>query len=169
MPTQNQRPEKKCRTIIWAGDMNVDLDKSKDSLQVKNLIKEYSLLDAYRKVNKIEPGHTWGNSRGAKSRLDYVFIPSCLKVKTACVKPVFYSDHAMLVVSCHINSQQYGKSYWKFNNTLLRCNIFNKDFRDFFKDCVELQCFYPRKTEWWDNTKNKIKTFTQEFCKKRNN
>lgn len=102
------------RTIIWAGDMNVDLDKGKDCSQVKNLIKDYCLIDAYRKVNKSDPGYMWENTRGDKSRLDYMFLPESLKVKAACVRPVFYSDHTVLSVSCQSSAQKYGKSYWKY-------------------------------------------------------
>ncbi len=59
------------RAIILAGDLNVDVDKGKDCSQVRTLMKDYNLTDAYREVHESEPGYTWENSR-----LDNVFVQS---------------------------------------------------------------------------------------------
>ena len=70
------------RRIILAGDFNVSLDGGGtgsggldySARALAELVRDYALVDTFRAAHPGAPGFTWRNSRGAASRLDYVFV-----------------------------------------------------------------------------------------------
>ncbi|KAL7852884.1 hypothetical protein SRHO_G00186690 [Serrasalmus rhombeus] len=64
------------RHVVVAGDFNINLE-GRDDVSVKHLKKlvaGFSLIDGFKFCNPGSPGHTWHNSRGASSRIDYILV-----------------------------------------------------------------------------------------------
>lgn len=146
------------RLVCIAGDFNISLDKGGNISLLQALIQKFNLMDTYRSVNKKDAGFTWENNSGAKSRIDYIFIPHSMKVSDARISPVYYSDHSQLSVSVELQTSKYGKGYWKINNGILLEKDFKDIFQIFFNRCVELKSLYSSAINWWDDTKKKNKT-----------
>lgn len=153
--------------VILGGDFNTSREGNAASTALATLITRYQLVDAYRKVYPGDPGFTWTNSRGAASRIDYVFCPAQLMVTSAHISPVFYTDHNMLTVEVNLMVAPFGKGYWKLNNQILADIQFRASFRCFFRGCKELASFYPEVTEWWESTKERIKHFIQKYTREK--
>ena len=97
------------RSVRTAGDFNIFLDKDQNVLALKNFISDYHLKDGYRELHKGDPGFTWGNSRGARSRIDYIFLPREIPVTSGEIIPAFYTDHNLLKLTVEIKNTEYGK------------------------------------------------------------
>ncbi|KAK1802550.1 hypothetical protein P4O66_004202 [Electrophorus voltai] len=65
----------------------------------------------WQKCNPRDPGHTWHNSRGASSRLDYILASPSVTFKTASLTPRWYSDHLVLEASASINAPAVGRAW----------------------------------------------------------
>ncbi|KAL7852900.1 hypothetical protein SRHO_G00186850 [Serrasalmus rhombeus] len=91
------------RHVVVAGDFNINLE-GRDDVSVKHLKKlvaGFSLIDGFKFCNPGSPGHTWHNSRGASSRIDYILVAPPITVRTASLSPRWYSDHMMVEASFH--------------------------------------------------------------------
>ncbi|KAJ8400184.1 hypothetical protein AAFF_G00398780 [Aldrovandia affinis] len=69
------------RSLILGGDFNVCFDGrdgvgegSIDYSALAEVVKDFFLVDAFRASHPSNAGFTWRNSRGAMSRLDYIFV-----------------------------------------------------------------------------------------------
>ena len=83
------------RWLVFGGDFYVSVEGGDFSARaLRDLIKRFGLVDAFRALNPADPGYTWGNSRGARSRLDFIFVSEGLRVGAAAVKPMYFSDHS---------------------------------------------------------------------------
>ncbi|KAL7852919.1 hypothetical protein SRHO_G00187040 [Serrasalmus rhombeus] len=64
------------RHVVVAGDFNINLE-GRDDVSVKHfkkLVAGFSLIDGFKVCNPGNPGHTWHNSRGASSRIDFILV-----------------------------------------------------------------------------------------------
>lgn len=153
------------RHVIVGGDFNSPSEGKNMGVNFHSLVKKYSLVDSFRSFNSDDPGFTWGNSRGARSRIDYIFCPLDFQVFEAQVSPVFYSDHNMLSVVLNLKVTCFGKGYWKLNNSILGARQFRVGFRSFFKECIKMKMFYGNVSGWWESTKVRIKHYIQVYSK----
>lgn len=118
------------RQVFMGGDFNVSYDRGNlGGHLVKSLIEKYNLVDSYRVAHADNPGFTWGNSRGARNRIDYMFVPRGLGVSSARITPVFYSDHSCLSVTVELKTIEFGTGYSKINNDILHDKTFDTRFR----------------------------------------
>ncbi|KAJ8391905.1 hypothetical protein AAFF_G00083760 [Aldrovandia affinis] len=66
---------------------------------VAEVVKDFSLVDAFRALHPYDAGFTWHNYRGATSRLDYIFVGGGISGMSCVLLPSWASDHNMLRVS----------------------------------------------------------------------
>lgn len=111
--------DKKKKNILVGGDFNCTLEKEKSSLPFKTFIKKYGLIDAMATLQGKQVGHTWKNTRGVESRLDYILVDKKCKIKQGKLIPALFTDHQMVEVEVEIKGTDYGKGYWKLNNEVL--------------------------------------------------
>ncbi len=73
--SQNAQPDS---TIILGGDFNCSLDDTKkcdpSRKNLKRLLKRFSLIDMWSKMNPGKNGYTWSNGKEQNSRIDYMFV-----------------------------------------------------------------------------------------------
>lgn len=118
------------RIILFGGDFNVSVDRAGDSSvkHLKTLLSNFSLKDAFRSCSPVDPGFTWRNSRGSRSRIDCVFVAREHSVLKAELFPAWFTDHLMLSVKMDFAAMVLGRGYWKMNINIL----FEDDFKHGF-------------------------------------
>ena len=75
------------------------------------------------RVNLEKRQYTWKKLHPLKqARLDYILISESLFVDTESsnIEPGYRTDHAAVNVCFKFEKHTKGKSYWKFNNSLLK-------------------------------------------------
>ena len=167
------------KPILFGGDFNcvddLELDKmggnrnrGNDGLvQLNNITHDFSLIDCFRKKYPHTKEFTW-SSQGVSCRLDRFYISSFLNLDVNFVKHDMYtfSDHHMVCLTISpTNIPRNGRSYWKFNSTLLK----DLDFIDYMKMFLTNNSHnIPDDNsflEWWDNFKQQIKSVIITFSK----
>ena len=121
--------------IIIAGDFNMVLDPDMDCKdyininnprardQVLNLMIECNLIDSWRELNLEARQYTWIRKNSTKqARLDFFLISGSIfmDVISAKILPGYRTDHSQIVLQFDFGKFEKGKSYWKFNNSLLK-------------------------------------------------
>ncbi|XP_048116981.1 LOW QUALITY PROTEIN: uncharacterized protein LOC125305921 [Alosa alosa] len=137
-----------------------DFNFDKTSGVLNNIIKDFNLVDCYRKVHPREEGFTWHSGDGARaSRIDYVLTRDCPPTD-ATLTPLFFSDHCML--SCTLSlptGVTVGGGLWRLNCSLLQDEEIVREYREQFSLWQTLQDFYDTRAQWWEMVKGKTKTF----------
>ena len=94
----------------------------KANVAVLDLIKNLKLGDIYRTIHHDKHRFTWrkGRKESHMSRLDYFLIsPEFYGFVTEVDIDISYrSDHSLITVDSNFITQERGKGYWKFNNSL---------------------------------------------------
>lgn len=159
------------RSIVLGGDFNVSLDGvgaatagvDYSARALAGLVRDYSLKDAFRAAHPGDPGFTWRNSRGAASRLDYIFVGRELGDVSCALLPSWASDHDMLRVAVKASGVEWGPGYWKFNVSLLSFQAFREAFVSFYSSVRTLRLLYPTVVEWWEAAKVRIGQFCRHY------
>jgi exonuclease III len=120
---------------ILCGDWNLvqdfDLDtfnynrlnnpRSRDKLlDIKN---SYNVIDPWRSSNPLTKRFTWRKKNPFKqSRLDFFLISQELLnlAQNTDILPGYRTDHSIITLTLSFSDINKGKSYWKFNNSLLK-------------------------------------------------
>lgn len=100
--------------------VNVNNPKARD--KVINMIFDLDLIDVWREDHLEEKKYTWLKKNPIKrARLDFFLISSSLyaQVDKSEILPGYRTDHSLITISLTMNQCSKGKSYWKFNNSLL--------------------------------------------------
>ena len=118
--------------VILVGYFNMVLDPDKDCKEyininnprtrnkVLNLIIECNLIDPWMELNLETNQFTWGKKNLTKqARLDFFLISETLFMDTK-ILPGFRTDHSQVLLQFDFGKFVKGKSYWKFNNSLLK-------------------------------------------------
>ena len=121
--------------VIICGDWNLVLDPDYDTenyrhinnpnarLEVLKLIDEDDYIDIFR-FSSHEKGFTWKrlNPEKMQARLDFCLVsPENFQYCYDCnVLPGYRTDHSAVMLKLKLNQNEKGRSYWKFNNSLLR-------------------------------------------------
>ena len=123
--------------ILMGGDWNVILDPSMDARNylsynsrpnsrklIKEMMENNDLVDIYRSVYPSKKAYTWRKFNTIKqSRLDYFLLSDSLvpNVRHVDILPGYRSDHSIICVFLNADQgNECRKSYWKFNNSLLK-------------------------------------------------
>lgn len=168
------------RSIILAGDFNTVLDCSdrepgkdrkidKTSNLLKEILKDFSLIDGFKAANLAGKGFTWASANNKfRSRIDFIFFSKDLKCVKFSLVPVFFSDHLML--SCRLEFKSMvsvGKGVWKLNVQLLEDERIRKEFLRKYEGWQTLKGFFSSIVDWWEWMKGNVKSFfIQEGRKK---
>lgn len=155
------------KKIIVGGDFNYSLEKEERSYILRTFISKYDLVDVMGRLYGNQVDFTWENSRGIKSRLDYILIGTKDEVIDGKVMPVFFSDDSAVSARVVVSGPQYGKGYWKMNNEVLSEYDFRESFMKMFAIWVEMKGLYQDRVSWWEGTKRKIKSFIVDYCSRR--
>ena len=168
------------KNLILAGDfntyLNCKLDKKGGSIEsetkfskgLKLLCEEYTLIDMWRASNPIERKYTWRDNTRAgvvQARLDYFLISQHLNylISNCSFKPGYKSDHSLISLSIDLlDTHKRGKSYWKFNNSLL----YDKTYVQLIKEELKMLATdntIKDKSSFWDFVKCKIRSLTISY------
>ena len=136
------------RQVVTAGDWNTLLDPSLDSRNYRNFgsrprsrhvikdrMEHLELADVYRHVYPNKRAYTWRRFNTIQQgRLDYILLSDILleKVKNVDIMPGYRSDHSIVSVTLYNLQNNRPKTYWKFNNSLLK----DKQFIDEIKKVI---------------------------------
>ena len=126
------------KNILIVGDWNLLLDPTIDSRNYKNInnpkarqqvlkmIGELNLYDVWREENGNELKFTWKrklkNGCVQRGRLDFFLVSEALANYTSEeeIRPGYRSDHLIVSLTLDFNNMPKCKTYWKFNNSLLK-------------------------------------------------
>ncbi|KAJ8028408.1 LINE-1 retrotransposable element ORF2 protein [Holothuria leucospilota] len=137
---------------IIVGDWNVVLNPDLDTmnyLHVNNprareaviqLMNELNLFDVWRVFHPTDVRFTWRQKSPLKqSRLDYLLASSGLlnTVLSTDISPGYRSDHSMISTSFKLCCVSLGRGYWKFNNSLLKDEIYVKLIKKVIDDTID--------------------------------
>ena len=162
-------------SVILGGDFNLSFEKSLDtdggnpSVKTKSLSKlqeimtENDLCDIFRIRNSQERHFTWRNKNPFKQRrLGFFLISDSLQelVVDSKIIPSVQSDHSAIVLKLSpTNEGERGRSYGKFNNSLL-------DGKDFIEGLRQkIQVYLTESSEAsilsarWDYLKYRMRQF----------
>ena len=121
--------------IILAGDFNLILDFEADTQgyvtinnprardRVLDLCNEFSLIDIWREMNMENREFTWRKPNGTKkARLDFFLISETLfpQVMESKIISGYRTDHSLVVITLGVNKTKKNRTFWKFNNSLLK-------------------------------------------------
>lgn len=122
-------------TVIIAADFNMVLDPMKDCLNytrlnnpnaretVLDICTELNLIDVWREQNPDSRQYTWKKLNPFKqARLDFFLISEHLlqEFKNADIESGYRTDHSSITLTLDFQKQTKGRSFWKFNNSLLK-------------------------------------------------
>ena len=135
--------------ILIVGDWNIVLNQEIDSRNYKQsnnprarqqllrLMNDYNLYDVWREENHDKQVFTWKRKHQGKivqmGRLDYFLVSENMVrfIYNEKILPGYRSDHSLIEVKiCFREKETRGRTFWKFNNSLL----FHKDFIKEIKD-----------------------------------
>ncbi|KAL6476340.1 hypothetical protein MHYP_G00148500 [Metynnis hypsauchen] len=157
------------RHVVVAGDFNINLEGRDDvsTKHFKKLVAGFSLIDGFKFCNPGNPGHTWHNSRGASSRIDYILVAPPITVRTASLSPRWYSDHMMVEATVSIDAPSFGRGYWKLNVEILEEQDYQSLFRDHFAAWLGCKSDFASPAAWWEHIKERIRALTIHYCSQR--
>jgi len=172
-------------SIVFGGDynliMNSNLDymgfnvpaKTKFNDTFEEFMIKYDLEDSWRKKHPNKKQFTFKRKQPVvQTRLDYWFISANLdKLVNSCnILSSISPDHSGIIIQFKdlIDKFDYGKSYWKFNNSLCEDKLFVDKMIDKIKELKEQ--LIPQivdKLLLWDFMKMKIREFIISFSKEK--
>uniref|UniRef100_A0A671NUV2 exodeoxyribonuclease III n=1 Tax=Sinocyclocheilus anshuiensis TaxID=1608454 RepID=A0A671NUV2_9TELE len=137
--------------MIIAGDFNLVMDEELDtqSTRTHKSVKgatllhqagvELGLIDVWRFMHpQIKEFTHYSQDHNTFSRLDYIFMlkNDVLRVKSCEILPITVVDHAVVIMEMDLGSIK-GTSMWRFNNFLLRDNIFKDKIIHCFRNYIQ--------------------------------
>ena len=177
--------------VVLGGDFNILMNgkldymgpkvisKNKYNEKLEDFLRRYDLEDVWRKRNPDKREFTFRQKRPiVQSRLDYWFgSSSMLKLVNKCdIVTSITPDHSCILLQLKnlADNFSFGKSYWKFNNSLCA----DLEFVNMLNDkIIELKEQWipeiPDKWLFWDFLKMKMRniiiTYSKEKAKRRRN
>lgn len=133
------------KVTFVGGDLNCSLDKDGGSPLLRDFMTKYRLVDAMGKILGKRVGHTWENSRGMKSRLDYILVGDKEKVTGGGTIFAPFTDHKAIWATVRFGEATFGKAYWKLNNDILTEHEYRERFRRIFGNGVDLKDLYENR------------------------
>ena len=142
--------------------------KAKSITKIMPMMSDHDLCDIYRARFPSSQRLTWRQKNPLKQRrLDYLLISDQLQEQTGLIDviPLVQSDHSPIVIRINgLKDDLKGRSYWKFNNSLLN----DKTFVNLVKDEILISSnvlheFTDPRVKW-DFLKYKIRQFTKDYA-----
>ena len=165
------------RQVMAGGDWNTLLDPNLDARNyrsfnpkprsrkiIKEKMENFDLVDIYRKVYPSKRAYSWRRFNTIQqSRLDYILLSDTLieKVRNVDITPGYRSDHSFVSVTLYdLNCKNKTRSYWKFNNSLLKDKLFIESIKKTINDVKEQYAVPIYNFEEIKNVSNNILDFT---------
>ena len=168
---------------IMGGDWNTVLQKNdlenpryfqdRKSVDLLNLVNEFSMIDAFRYLHKNKKEFTWHGRDGASaSRLDRFYLPTDLtKFLVSVEHRAAYSDHKLVVLKINLPDvkkvpavSRHDSGFWKLNTAVLEESNFMLNFKALWLELIEDKDKHADVADWWDScAKPEIKVFLQHF------
>ncbi|KAJ8398698.1 hypothetical protein AAFF_G00418950 [Aldrovandia affinis] len=111
-----------------------------------------------------DPCFTWRNSRGAESRLDYIFMGGGQSGVKCVLLPLWASDHSALWVSLPMDRPRWGRGFWRLNSSLLGSDAFVNSFTRFYGSVRSLRPLFTSVVEWWEAAKSRFAIFCRRYA-----
>ncbi|XP_078415368.1 uncharacterized protein LOC144691177 [Cetorhinus maximus] len=125
-------------------------------------VKNAKLYDIFSNpADGAQRRYTWSRPDGSiRSRVDFLFVSRAFTIRSTDVKPVFFSDHCLLLADCHLQEdQRVGRGTWKLNVQLLTPENIEELKRD-YKGSITVKPLFESLTHWWEAIKENIKRFS---------
>ncbi len=169
--------------FLIGGDFNTYLDplldkeggkieaKSSFAANLKCMLDEHNITDIWRLLNPSVKRFTWRQPKPLiQSRLDYFFISGELfyNVYKTEIKPSIKTDHSLLSIEINLTDEvKRGPSFWKFNNALLRDEIYIEKLKNLINTQSQQQITVKDHGLKWDYIKSEIRQFTISYTKQK--
>ena len=141
-------------TIITGGDWNCFMDPVLDTRnyssmhnirprtrnKISDLMNEFDLIDVFRKIYPDKKAYSWRKFNSNKqSRLDYFLISQNLigEIKRTAIDPGYRSDHSLVTIAIRKKEFKRDKTFWKFNNSLLKDKVYVRTVKDLIENIKE--------------------------------
>lgn len=144
------------RTLWVGGDFNVDIAVE---ASLSGVLGAAGLCDAVVQAGGPPGLVTWRNSRGAETRLDYIFVSSHQQASGWRVFPFWCTDHCLVWVKCTRVAEKRGPGLWRLNVSYLQDPAFRAMFINVYIGWRGLQSEYGSLCEWWESTKTRVRAF----------
>ncbi|MEM9400762.1 MAG: reverse transcriptase domain-containing protein, partial [Verrucomicrobiota bacterium] len=143
-------------SVIFGGDFNFCLDISKDRESsarrlanndkckevLKRFMEDNDLIDTWRELYPQKRCYTYVRANPpSKSRIDF-FVTSknilhCRSTPVVEIRDGYLSDHKMITMIVQVPTIDMGRSFWKFNNCLLKDENFVNMARQKIREIIE--------------------------------
>ena len=171
--------------LVFGGDYNLIMDSRLDymgaNIPVRNkyneafeaFLNKYYLEDIWRRKNPNKKQFTFKQKQPiVQTRLDYWFISSDLEklVQSCDILLSITPDHSGVILRFRnlVDNFTFGKSYWKFNNSLCEDKFFVEKMNDEIRELKEqLIPQISDKRLLWDFMKMKMREFIITFSKEK--
>lgn len=173
-------------SIMIAGDFNTTLDPQLDLYNNQGLnhkkkrtdllhcMEEFNLVEPWRIKNSQDRVFTWRKPHSRElvmSRLDFWLVSTDFLplINSITIRTKYNSDHSRVVMNIDLSPFKRGRSYWKFNNLLLKDKNFLDEINQAilrFKWAVKNSRESNPETQWV-TLKEKIIVITKDFATKK--
>ena len=136
--------------LILTGDWNLVLNPELDSQNYKHIndpkcrekvidmTNELSLVDIWRELDAQCKRFTWRRSQRVlqQSRLDFFLIHENLAadVIASDIEPGYRTDHSAVTITFRFTERARGKTFWKFNSSLLKDKEYVRKIKELIKE-----------------------------------
>ena len=114
------------------------INKPKCREKVIDMTNELSLVDIWRELNARCKRFTWRRSQPVlqQSRLDFFLIHENLAadVIASDIEPGYRTDHSAVTITFRFTERARGKTFWKFNSSLLKDKEYVRKIKESIKE-----------------------------------
>ena len=129
-------------------DNYLHINNPKARRVVLTLVEEENFVDVWRLMNDDTRKYTWRRLNPTKKQaiLDYFLVsePIFSFVTDSDIVPGYRTDHSGIILKLKLQELERGRSYWKFNNTLLKDKKYIEEVK---KIISEVKSIYATNSE----------------------
>ncbi|WP_419609554.1 reverse transcriptase family protein [Thiolapillus sp.] len=110
------------------------------------MIINLDLVDIWREIYPETRRYTWRRKTPSQqSRLDFFLISDLLStlVTDVGIEAGYRTDHSMITLTLTLGKESRSRLLWKFNNSLLKDNLFVKEINEVIKNVTEEYAAFP--------------------------
>ena len=159
--------------ILLSGDWNILLNPEIDGTNYKHvnnpinrqkvlkIMSDLNLFDIWRDSNICKRMYTWkrklASGKIQMGRLDFILVSETLlgNCRKESIVPGFRSDHSAVDVTLVFNQVNRGKTFWKFNSTLLKNINYVKEIKSVILNVKKQYAASPYNLELLNDIDNK--------------
>ena len=160
--------------IIITGDFNLLLNPVIDGVNYKSvnnqnardkvlkMMTDINLFDVWRDENPDKQIFTWKRKLSSgeiqMGRLDFFLVSEPLTYFTEKenIIPGYRSDHSAILITLKFNQIKHSKSFWKFNNSLLKNSAFVNEIKNVILDVKKQYALLPYNIDNIDSVENEL-------------